>query len=163
MAEKRSRAPLFIALAVGAIVVAGCSCMAMPLLGTGLMAAAFGAYDASAAPIARIGPFVESDERVRAALGAPVSVSMIVTRTMERELRPDGSEHVTLITSVSGSSREGRLTVHAENVGGQGWAGTWEVEADGARVLRDGRYTSEGGGVIASGRFEPDGTPVEAR
>lgn len=132
------------------------ACAAL-LLATGILCG----WQYTAAPIEKLPDYIESNAAVREALGAPVEVSMVVTRTLDRRIGPDGTEYVTLITTVTGSRREGTLTANATNVDDQGWAGTWEVRGATERVLRDREYVTEGGEVIASGRFDADGTPTE--
>jgi hypothetical protein len=152
---------LWVFVFVGGFLALFCAGTIVVLAAGGAMFGALGAYEYNAAPLQRLPPFVESHAAVGAALGEPVEVSMVVTRTLEHSHSPDGTERADLMTTVSGSRASGMLSAHAQNVGGQGWAGTWEVRSDVQRVLRNGEYVSDGAGVIASGRFAPDGTPIE--
>jgi hypothetical protein len=161
MEQKRSRPGLWLGLAFGAFALCGIG-MVLAFTGAGAgLFLALGAYEYAAAPLGKLPPHIESNEAVIAALGAPVEVSMVVTRRLDHSHGSDGSESVRLDTSVSGSRREARLTASATNVNDQGWAGSWEVRGEPTRVLRDGQYVTEGDEVIASGRFAPDGTPTE--
>lgn len=120
-------------------------------------------YARSAPPIARTVALVESDPRVAAALGRGVSVSLAVARTFDRDYlnaKLRGNDRVTLLTRVRGASGEAWLDVHATNINQQGWAGRFELRAEGRQVLRQGRYESVGAGVILAGTFAPDGAPL---
>lgn len=116
-------------------------------------------YMVAAPPITHAVAFVEASPEARAAFGDDVSVSLVVTRDLDRSLVPrDGRERVSLITVVEGSRGEGMLYLDAENVDHQGWAGRFHVDRDGRRVLRNGSYETEGGGTVLAGTFAPDGT-----
>ncbi|MCC7538930.1 MAG: hypothetical protein IT379_22080 [Deltaproteobacteria bacterium] len=160
--KKKSNTLLIVILAFVAIfVLCGTGLALIPLVAGGALFGAFAAYEHGAPPIQKLEPYVESSPRVQATLGAPVDVSMTITRVLRREMRPDGSDHVNLMTTVSGSRQSGLLTANAQNHGGQGWAGTWSLRTDSRRVLRDGQYRVEGGDLVASGTFAPDGSPRE--
>lgn len=159
VASKKSRLPIVLAAVVAFLVLCGGGIVLLPFVAGGAMVALFAGYEYGAPPIQKLPPHIESSPAVIAALGAPVSVSMTVTRVLRREPRPDGGDYVQLITTVSGSRRNALLTARAQNHGGQGWAGTWELRTETSRVLRDGRYRVEGGELVASGTFAPDGSP----
>lgn len=119
-------------------------------------------YARSAPPVARTVALVESDPRVAAALGAGVSVSLVIATTFDRDFlnaKVRGRDRVELLTKARGASGEAWLNVSASNVDQQGWAGTFSLRSEGRQVLRDGRYESVGAGVILAGSFAPDGTP----
>lgn len=122
-------------------------------------------YKVSAPPIATTARLVEDDPAVARALGAPVKVSLVTTRTLSRSplAKLTGKDHVTLLTQAKGTRGEATLRVSAMNVDGQGWSGSFTLDAEGKQVLRDGRYVTEGGGRIVEGAFSPSGEAVMAK
>jgi hypothetical protein len=119
------------------------------------------AWTASAPPLARTVALVEGDARVSGALGGPVSVSLVVTKTLRRDLllALQGRDMPSLLTKVKGSKGEGWLRVSAQNYDGQGWAGTFSLTMEGRQVLEGGSYKSEGAATLLEGDFAADGTP----
>lgn len=141
---------------------------ALPMLcGCGLVTMVFGsclgvhAFQRSAPPVAKTVALVESSPVVAEALGDDVSVSLAIAKIFDREVTRAmaGNDRVRLYTTVSGSRGEAMLDLSAENVDGQGWAGTFSLRTEGRRVLRDGNYVGEGGGTLLEGTYAPDGTP----
>lgn len=122
-------------------------------------------YMTSAPPVASTARLVESSPEVARALGAPVSVSLVTTRTLRRSPLGalTGKDHVTLLTQVKGARGEATLRVSATNLDRQGWVGDFSLVAEGRDVLRDGAYVAEGGGRILSGKFSADGEAVASR
>lgn len=119
-------------------------------------------WKTSAPPLVGAVELVEADDAVAGALGAPVSVSLAVSRRMDRDwLRAlrTGDDVVDVVTWVSGSQGEADLVLHAENHDDQGWAGTFSLTLRGRRVLTDGGYVNEGARVLLAGDFAPDGRP----
>ncbi|MFZ5440282.1 MAG: hypothetical protein ACOZQL_09755 [Myxococcota bacterium] len=120
-------------------------------------------YAKSAPPVQKTVALVEGDERVRAALGANVSVSLAIARAFDRDFanaKLRGNDRVRLLTSVKGATGEATLDLLATNVNQQGWAGSFSVRTEGRQVLRDGQYVTEGAATLLEGSFAADGTPV---
>jgi hypothetical protein len=118
-------------------------------------------YTVSAPPIERTVAFIEKDATIAATLGAPVSVSLAVGTSLNRDLlrKLSGTDNVNVDTRVTGSKGKARLELRALNIEGQGWAGTFSVKLDGRAVLKEGGYVQEGSRVLVAGDFAPDGTP----
>ena len=119
-------------------------------------------YTVSAPPIATTVRLVEESPEVARALGAPVKVSLVTTRTLRRSplAALTGKDYVTLYTRAQGTRGEAMLRVSAMNLDGQGWSGDFWLEAEGSQLLRDGAYVTEGGGRIVAGRFGRDGEAI---
>lgn len=119
------------------------------------------AFARSAPPLARAVPLVERSPSVTNVVGSPASVSLTTTRRLRRDVLQaiSGEDSVSVLSTVTGPKGEAEFRLEARNANGQGWAGTFVVDAPGRSVLKDGKYVTEGGGVLLEGDFEPDGAP----
>jgi hypothetical protein len=119
------------------------------------------AFARSAPPLVRAVDLVEKSPNVTDVVGSPASVSLTVTRRLRRNVLQaiSGEDSVSVLSTVKGPKGEAEFRLEARNVKGQGWAGTFAVEAPGRSVLKEGKYTTEGGGVALQGEFDPDGAP----
>lgn len=128
-----------------------------------LVAAALGKhfFATSAPPLARTVGLVERDPNVTNVVGSPASVSLVTTRRLRRDILQamSGQDSVSILSTVKGPKGDATFTLDARNVDGQGWAGTFAIEAPARSVLKDGQYVTEGGGTILDGDFAPDGSP----
>ncbi len=115
----------------------------------------------SAPPLARTVDLVERDPNVTNVVGSPASVSLVTTRRLRRDIlhAMSGQDSVSVLSTVKGPKGEASFSLDARNVNGQGWAGTFAIEAPARSVLKDGQYVTEGGGTILDGDFAPDGAP----
>ncbi len=118
----------------------------------------------SAPPVATTAQLIEQSPDVARALGGPVKVSLVTTRTLRRNPLNalTGKDHVSLLTTAKGPRGEATLRVNAMNLDGQGWSGTFTLEAEGTSVLRDGRYVTVGGGRLVEGTFAADGKAIQS-
>ena len=119
------------------------------------------AWTISAPPLARAVALIENDADVAAALGEKVSVSLAVGRSLSRDVlrKLQGSDVVSVHTTARGTRGEAVFTLRAQNIGAQGWAGTFSVRQEGRPVLREQGYVQQGARVLLEGDFAPDGTP----
>ncbi len=92
-------------------------------------------------------------------------MSLAKTRILRRSplTALTGTDHVTLLTQVRGPRGEATLRVSAMNLDGQGWSGTFTLDADRTQVLRDGRYVTAGGGRLLEGTFAANGDAIATR
>jgi hypothetical protein len=127
------------------------------------LAAALGShfFATSAPPLARTVGLVERDPSVANVVGSPASVSLVTTRRLRRDILQalSGQDSVSILSKVKGPKGEASFRLDARNVNGQGWAGTFAIEAPSRSVLKDGQYVTEGEGTVLDGDFAPDGAP----
>ena len=131
-----------------------CVLVALAALGSHIFAT-------SAPPLARTIELVEKNPNVTNIVGSPASVSLITTRRLQRNILHaiSGQDSVSVLSTVKGPKGEANFSLNARNVNGQGWAGTFAIDAPGRSVLKDGQYVTEGGGILLEGDFAPDGAP----